>query len=239
MTSLSPDLTGRVALITGASRGIGRCIALKLASCGCDIVVAAKTVEPQPKLPGTIHTVAAEVVKMGRRALPVQCDVRSDADVQRMVDQALATFGRIDILICNSGALWWMNVESTPMSKYDLVHGVNVRAVFSCVRAVLPAMQQNKYGRIIVMSPPVDLGWLRQGGKVAYLISKVRFLSCSTLERFLSPFEALLGYARVFRCNGRGRIPTVYIVSRLVCSCPAQRTAKLLFCAKKLSLSPH
>jgi citronellol/citronellal dehydrogenase len=176
LSNLSPDLTGRVALITGASRGIGRCIALKLAACGCDIVVAAKTVEPQPKLPGTIHTVAAEIEEMGRRALPVQCDVRSDADVQRMVDETLAAFGRIDVLICNSGALWWMDVESTPMSKYDLVNGVNVRAVFSCVRAVLPSMKQNRYGRIIVMSPPIDLGWLRQGGKVAYLISKVSFI---------------------------------------------------------------
>lgn len=179
----TPDLSGKVAIITGASRGIGRCIALKLASCGCDIVVAAKTTTPQATLPGTIHTVAAEVIALGRRALPVQCDVRNDDDVQRMVDQTVAEFGRVDILICNSGALWWQNVEETPMSKVDLVMGINVRAVLSCVRAVLPAMKKNGYGRIVVMSPPVDLAWLRQGGKVAYLISKVS-LHYNTSEPF-------------------------------------------------------
>lgn len=168
-----PDLSGRVAIVTGSSRGIGRCIALKLASCGCDIVIAAKTTVPQPTLPGTIHTVAAEVAAIGRRALPVQCDVRDDHDVKSMVDRTVAEFGRVDILICNSGALWWQPVEKTPMSKVDLVMDVNVRAVFSCVSAVLPAMRKGGYGRILVMSPPIDLGWLRQGGKVAYLISKV------------------------------------------------------------------
>lgn len=168
----SPDLTGQVALVTGASRGIGRCIALKLASLGADIVVAAKTVTPQPTLPGTIHSVAAEVRALGRRALAVQCDVRADEDVAKMVDAAEAAFGRVDILVCNSGALWWKKVEDTPMAKFDLVHGVNSRAVFSCVRAVLPGMLRRGRGRIVVMSPPVDMGWLRQGGKVAYLLSK-------------------------------------------------------------------
>jgi citronellol/citronellal dehydrogenase len=169
---LEPDLAGRVALVTGASRGIGRCIALKLASLGADIVVAAKTVDPQPTLPGTIHTVAAEVRALGRRALAVQCDVRKDADVTRMVAAAEAAFGRVDICVANSGALWWKDVVDTPMSKVDLVMGVNVRAAFACARAVLPGMVQRGYGRIIVMSPPIDLAWLRQGGKVAYLISK-------------------------------------------------------------------
>jgi citronellol/citronellal dehydrogenase len=169
---LEPNLSGRVALVTGASRGIGRCIALKLASCGADIVVAAKTVEPQPTLPGTIHTVAAEVRALGRRALAVQCDVRKDSDVTNMVAAAEVAFGSVDILVCNSGALWWQDVLTTPMSKFDLVMGVNVRAVFSCVRAVLPGMLRKKYGRIIVMSPPIDMAWLRQGHKVGYLISK-------------------------------------------------------------------
>lgn len=167
-----PDLKGKVALITGASRGIGRSIALKLASLGADIVVAAKTVTPQPTLPGTIHTVAAEIRALGVRALPVQCDVRRDADVTAMVAAADAKFGRVDILICNSGALWWRPVADTPMSKFDLVHGVNSRAVFSCVRAVLPGMVGRGFGRVVVMSPPVDMRWLRQGGKVAYLLSK-------------------------------------------------------------------
>lgn len=140
-----PDLSGRVALVTGASRGIGRCIALKLASLGCDIVVAAKTVEPQPTLPGTIHTVAGEVRALGRRALAVQCDVRKDVDVQKMAASVKSEFGGIDILCCNSGALWWRPVLETPLSKYDLVMGVNSRAVFSCIRAFLPGMLERGY----------------------------------------------------------------------------------------------
>lgn len=172
MRAAESDFSGRVALVTGASRGIGRCIALTLAAAGADIVVAAKTVEPQATLPGTIHSVAAEVRALGRRALAVQCDVRDDAAVEAMLAAAEAEFGKVDLLVCNSGALWWQDVLRTPMSKLDLVVGVNVRAVFSCVRAVLPGMLRRGYGRIVVMSPPIDLAWLRQGGKVAYLISK-------------------------------------------------------------------
>jgi citronellol/citronellal dehydrogenase len=166
------DLNGRVALITGASRGIGRAIALQLAARGADICVAAKTVTPQPTLPGTIHSVAEEVRALGRRALAVQVDVRKDEDVARMVAACEDELGSVDYLICNSGALWWRSVAETPMSKFDLVVGVNVRATFACVRAALPGMVARGYGRVIVMSPPVELGWLRQGGKVAYLISK-------------------------------------------------------------------
>lgn len=171
--ALSPDLSGKVALVTGSSRGIGRAIALKLAACGCDIAVAAKSATPQPTLPGTIHTVAEEVRALGRKSVAVQCDVRDDAQVENMVQETVSKLGRLDILVCNSGALWWKTVDNTPMSKYDLVNNINVRAVFSCVRAALPHMRANGFGRIIVMSPPIDLGWLRQGGKVAYLISKV------------------------------------------------------------------
>lgn len=168
----SPDLSGKVALITGASRGIGRAIALKLASLGADIVIAAKSVSPQPTLPGTIHSVAGEVRALGVRALAVQCDVRDGGAVDAMVAAAEAAFGRVDVLVCNSGALWWRDVAETPLAKFDLVHGVNSRAVFACVRAVLPGMRKRGYGRVVVMSPPVDMGWLRQGGKVAYLLSK-------------------------------------------------------------------
>lgn len=165
-----PPLAGRVAVVTGASRGIGRCIALSLARAGCDVVIAAKSVTEKPNLPGTIYTVAAEVRLLGSRALPVQVDVRDDAAVKGMIDKTVATFGRLDYLICNSGALWWRDVEDTPMSKYDLVNGVNARAVFSCVRASIPIMKDQGFGRIIVMSPPVDLSLLK--GKVAYSISK-------------------------------------------------------------------
>lgn len=163
-------LSGRVAIVTGSSRGIGREIALSLARAGCDVVLAAKSVAEKPNLPGTIHSVAAEVRALGRKALPVQVDVRNDAQVLDMVAKTVKAFGRVDILVANSGALWWKSLADTPMSKYDLVHSVNARGVFSCVQAVLPVMKAQGFGRIIVMSPPVDLRWLK--GKIAYLISK-------------------------------------------------------------------
>lgn len=163
-------LEGRVAIITGASRGIGRDIALTLARAGCSVVVAAKSVTEKKNLPGTIYSVAEEVRKHQVQALPVQCDVRVDEQVASMVQKTIDQLGRIDYLICNSGALWWKSVEETPMERYDLVHEVNVRGVFSCVREVLPHMKRQHHGRIIVMSPPILLEWLK--GKVAYSISK-------------------------------------------------------------------
>lgn len=166
----SKPLSGRSAIITGASRGIGRDIALKLASAGCNVVIVAKSATPQPTLPGTIYTVAAEVEELGVEALPFQCDVRDDKQVEAMVNATINKFGRVDYLICNSGALWWRDVEHTPMHRYDLVHSVNVRATFSCVHAVLPHMKKQNFGRIIVMSPPIDFNILK--GKVAYSISK-------------------------------------------------------------------
>lgn len=166
----TPPLQGRVALITGASRGIGREIALVLATAGCSIAVAAKSVSATPNLPGTIHSVADEIRALGVSALPIQVDVRDDAAVKRMVEQVVARFGRLDYLICNSGALWWRDVEHTPMNRYDLVNGVNARGVFCCVREALPVMKAQGFGRIVVMSPPVDLRLLQ--GKVAYCISK-------------------------------------------------------------------
>lgn len=165
-----PPLDGRVALITGASRGIGREIALTLAKAGCNIAVAAKSVTDSPTLPGTIYTVAAEIRKHGVKALPIQVDVRDDAAVKRMVQTVIKHFKRLDFLICNSGALWWKSVEKTPMNKYDLVNAVNVRGTFCCVRESLPHMKNQGFGRIIVMSPPIDEKWAP--GKVAYTVSK-------------------------------------------------------------------
>ncbi|HVY60020.1 MAG TPA: SDR family oxidoreductase [Planctomycetota bacterium] len=163
-------LDGRVAVITGASRGIGKQIALLLAKEGCDIVVAAKTSEPDPRLPGTIHDTAREVEALGRRALPVKCDVRETDQIDAMAQQALDTFGKIDILINNAGALWWYPVLDTPPKKFDLVMDVNARASFFCARACLPSMIKNRWGHIINMSPPIDVRLA--GYHVAYMISK-------------------------------------------------------------------
>ncbi|MBL8799716.1 MAG: SDR family oxidoreductase [Planctomycetia bacterium] len=163
-------LQGRVAIITGASRGIGRALALGLARQGCAVVIAAKSTESTEKLPGSIHSVAREAEALGGAALPVQVDVRDEAQVEGLAAQALARFGRIDILINNAGALWWQPLSETPLKRFDLVMGVNARAAFAACRAVLPAMRQRRWGHIINMSPPIDLKFVP--GRVAYCISK-------------------------------------------------------------------
>lgn len=163
-------LEGKVAIITGASRGIGRRIALTFARQGADVVIAAKTDTPHPKLPGTIHTVAAEVEALGRRALPLRVDVRDDDAIRNMVERTMETFGRIDVLINNAGALWWQPVLDTPMKRYDLVNDVNSRAAFACTQACLPHILAGGGGHVLVFSPPIDLRVL--AGRVAYLISK-------------------------------------------------------------------
>jgi citronellol/citronellal dehydrogenase len=161
---------GRVAFVTGASRGVGKALALRLAAEGCDVVVAAKTVAPDPKLPGTIHETAREIEALGRRALAVELDVRDDAAVERVAKLALERFGHVDFLVNNAGALYWRSVAETEMKRFDLVMGVNARGAFACTRFLLPSMLARKFGHILMLSPPVDP---RAGaGKVAYALSK-------------------------------------------------------------------
>src|SRR6516162_8951814 len=131
---------GRVAVITGASRGIGRAIALGLARQGCNIVIAAKSTASTERLPGSIHTVAKEIQDLGAQALAVQVDVREAEQIDAMVARTVERFGRVDILINNAGALWWQPVLETPVKRFDLVMGVNARAAFLACRAVLPHM---------------------------------------------------------------------------------------------------
>ncbi len=163
---------GRVAFITGASRGVGRAVALALARAGCDIVVAAKTTTPDPRLPGTIYTVAAEIEALGRTALPLRADVRHEEEVAAAVETAIAKFGRIDFLVNNAGALHWQPVTETPLKRFDLVMGVNARGAYACTYHVLPHMLRQDYGHILMMSPPLDPGGAGAAGKVAYAISK-------------------------------------------------------------------
>lgn len=163
-------LRGRVAIITGSSRGIGRAIALGLAAEGCHIVVAAKSTTSAEKLPGSIYTVAKEVEQAGAQALPFQVDVRDEAQIEAMVASAVRRFGRIDILINNAGALWWKPLLDTPAKRFDLVMNVNARAAFLCGRAVLPAMIARGSGHIINMAPPIDMAMVP--GRIAYCISK-------------------------------------------------------------------
>jgi citronellol/citronellal dehydrogenase len=164
-------LQGKVAIVTGASRGIGRAIALGLARVGCQVVLAAKSTTSSEKLPGSIHTVAQEVEALGSQALPVQVDVRDEEQIEALATQTLERFGRIDVLVNNAGALHWRSVVDTPAKRFDLVMGVNARAAFLCSRAVLPTMIAQRSGHVINMSPPIDLTMVP--GRVAYAISKL------------------------------------------------------------------
>jgi len=168
---MSMRLKGRVAVVTGSSRGVGRAVALALGREGCDVVIAAKTDQPHARLPGTIHTTADEVRALGRRALPVQCDVREFADVERMRDAALDAFGRIDILVNNAGAIHLAPVADWATGRFDLVFDVNVRGAFLCCRAAIPAMRSQGFGRIVMMSPKVSTA--KVPGKGPYLVSKM------------------------------------------------------------------
>ncbi len=161
---------GKVAIITGASRGIGRALAVALGREGGSIVVASKTDQPDPRLPGTIHETAAEVHAAGGKALPFKVDVRYEEQVQAMAAAALETYGRIDFMINNAGALFLGNIEETPVKRFDLVLSVNARAAFLCSQAVIPAMRKQGGGHIVMMSPPISTA--AQPGKAAYSISK-------------------------------------------------------------------
>src|SRR5579883_699575 len=168
---LMSTLQGRVAIVTGASRGIGRALALGLAKAGCHVVIAAKSTTSTEKLPGSIFSVAAEVETLGAQALPVQVDVRDEQQIENLAAKTRQRFGRIDLLINNAGALFWSSLLETPAKRFDLVMGVNARAAFLCCRAVLPAMIEQRWGHIINMSPPLDLSMIP--GRIAYAISKL------------------------------------------------------------------
>lgn len=181
------SLNGQVAIVTGASRGIGRAIALKLAKEGANIVLAAKTVDPDPRLPGTLPEVAALIEKMGRKALPVRTNVRQTADLENLVAQTMSTFGKVDILVNNAGALWWYPVSDTPAKKFDLVMEVNVRASFILSNLVVGQMIKQKSGHIVNMSPPIDFSVLPD--RVAYMISKFGMtMLAQGMDAEVSPF---------------------------------------------------
>src|SRR5439155_24796186 len=129
------------------------------------VAMAATTVTPGPRIPGTIGETARAVEALGRRALPVQLDVRDDAAVERAAKGALDHFGRMDFLVNNAGALFWRPLAETPLRRFDLVMGVNARAAFACTHHLLPAMRAQKFGHVLMLSPPVDPG--AAGGKIA------------------------------------------------------------------------
>jgi NAD(P)-dependent dehydrogenase (short-subunit alcohol dehydrogenase family) len=166
------DLRGKVAIITGSTRGIGKQCAIALAKQGCNIVIAAKSTTETPKLPGTIYSVADEIIKLGVEALPVKVDMRKLDSIEECVRLTMEKFGRIDILINNASALWWHRIEGTPMSKYDLITSINVRGSFAMASLCLPIMEKGGFGRVICMSPPIQSNYEAFKGFTAYNISK-------------------------------------------------------------------
>ncbi len=165
------SLKDKTVFITGGSRGIGKAIALRLAGEGANIVIAAKSVEENPKLGGTIHSTAAEVEQAGGHALAVQCDIRFEDQVQAAVDQAVAKFGGIDILINNASAIALTGTEKTDPKKFDLMFDINVRGTFMVTRACIPHLKKNG-GHILTLSPPVNMQpkWLKN--HLAYTLAK-------------------------------------------------------------------
>ncbi len=166
-------------IITGASRGIGADIARKLAEQGANIVLIAKTSDPHPKLPGTIHTVAAEVEELGGKALPIQLDVRDIDGVHAAVKQTVETFGGIDGLINNASALNITDTLNTPMKRFDLMVGVNVRATFAFSQACNGFLKKSANPHILILSPPINLDpkWFKD--HLAYTISKYGMSMCT------------------------------------------------------------
>ena len=152
-----PSLSSKTLFITGASRGIGLAIALRAARDGANIVVAAKTDRPHPKLPGTIHTAAAEIEAAGGKALAIVTDIRSDEQVCAAVEQAVRRFGGIDILVNNASAISLTGTLETPMKRFDLMLGINTRGTFLCSRACLPHLKRAPNPHILTLSPPLNL----------------------------------------------------------------------------------
>ncbi|MHA1114380.1 MAG: SDR family oxidoreductase [Alphaproteobacteria bacterium] len=149
------DLAGKTVFITGASRGIGKAIALGLAADGANIVIVAKTAEPHPKLPGTIFTAADEIEAAGGKALPVACDIRDETRIAEAVERAVTAFGGIDILINNASALTREGTLGTTPKRFDLMMDVNTRGTFLCTRACLPHLEKAANPHILVNAPPL------------------------------------------------------------------------------------
>ena len=189
-------LKGQTLFITGASRGIGLAIAKRAAADGANIVIAAKTAESNPKLPGTIYSAAAEIEAAGGKALPVQTDIRDEASVLAAIEQAVAKFGGIDILVNNASAISLTPTPATPMKRFDLMFGVNVRGTYLCTQACLPHLiksaQAGRNPHVLNMSPPLSMREHWFSPHVAYTMAKYGMSECT------------LGHAGEFKPHGIG-----------------------------------
>jgi citronellol/citronellal dehydrogenase len=166
------SLINKTVFITGASRGIGKAMALRLAAEGANIVVAAKSVEEDPRLGGTIYSAAKEIEAAGGKALPVQLDIRHEDQVQAAVQQAVDAFGGIDILINNASAIQLTPTEQTESKRFDLMQSINVRGTFLVGKYCIPHLKKGSNSHIITLSPPINLNPKWMGGHIAYTITK-------------------------------------------------------------------
>jgi len=162
----------KTVLITGGTRGIGKAIALKLAASGANIVIAAKSVEENPKLGGTIFSAAAEIESAGGKALAVQCDIRFEDQIQNVIDKSVERFGGIDILVNNASAISLTSTEQTEAKRFDLMHSINVRGTFLVTKACIPHLRKAGGAHILTLSPPLNLDPKWFAGHVAYTITK-------------------------------------------------------------------
>lgn len=184
------SLQGKTLFITGASRGIGLAIALRAARDGANIVVAAKTADPHPKLPGTIYAAAKAIEAAGGKALPLVVDVREESSVQEAVAKAVATFGGVDICVNNASAISLTGTLSTEMKRYDLMHQVNTRGTFLTSKACIPHLKQAANPHVLMLSPPLDMSPRWFGSHVAYTMAKFGMSMC------------VLGMAEEFKSDG-------------------------------------
>jgi citronellol/citronellal dehydrogenase len=165
-------LQGKTLFITGASRGIGKAIALRAARDGANVIIAAKTTEPDPRLPGTIYSAADEIRAAGGNALPLQVDIREEDQVIAAIEKGVAEFGGIDILVNNASAISLTNTQSTSMKRYDLMMDINVRGSFACAKHCIPHLKQAGNPHILTLSPPIDMNPKWFARHAAYTTSK-------------------------------------------------------------------
>ena len=171
-------LKNKTLFITGASRGIGLAIALRAARDGANVAIAAKTADPNPKLPGTIHTAAKEIEDAGGKALPLQVDIRFEEQIAEAVKKTVDTFGGIDVLVNNASAISLTGTLATPMKRWDLMHGINARGTFACSQACIPWLEKAENPHILNNSPPLSMKakWFKN--HVAYTMAKYGMSMC-------------------------------------------------------------
>ena len=184
------DLKDKTLFISGASRGIGLAIALRAARDGANIAIAAKTAEPHPKLPGTIHTAAREIEAAGGRALPIVTDIRHEEQIEAAVERTAAEFGGIDIVVNNASAISLTGTLETGAKRFDLMHGINTRGTYLVTRAAIPHLKRAANPHVLMISPPLNMEERWFAPHTAYTMAKFGMSLC------------VLGMAGEFRADG-------------------------------------